>query len=52
MPFRSKAQRRYMHAYLPDLAQKWERYPNQKNLPEKVKKKKSKMRNRKKPKRT
>jgi hypothetical protein len=42
MPFRSKAQRRYMHAY----------YPNQKNLPEKVKKKKSKMRNRKKPKRT
>ena len=52
MPFRSKAQRRYMHAYLPDLAQQWERYPN-KNLPEKVKKKKkSKMRNRRKTKRT
>jgi hypothetical protein len=51
MPFRSKAQRRYMHAYLPDLAEEWESYPN-KNLPEKVKKKRSKMRNRKKPKRT
>lgn len=53
MPFRSKAQRRYMHAFLPELAQEWERYPSQKNLPEKVKKKKkSKMRNRRKTKRT
>lgn len=51
MPFKSKAQRSYMHAYLPDLAEEWERYPNKK-LPEKVKKKKSKMRNRKKPKST
>ena len=51
MPFRSNAQRRYMHAFLPDIAKKWERYPN-KNLPTKVKKKKSKMRNRKKPKST
>ena len=50
MPFRSKAQRRYMHAYLPDLAKEWESYSN-KNLPEKVKKK-SKMRKRRKAKRT
>jgi len=41
-----------MHRYLPDIAQEWERYPNQKNLPEKVKKKKSKMRKRRKTKRT
>jgi len=51
MPFKSKAQRRYMHAYLPDIAKDWEGYSN-KNLPEKVKKKKSKMRKRRKAKRT
>ena len=47
MPFKSKAQRKYMHAFLPDIEEEWERYPNKKKLPNKHKKK-SKMRNRKK----
>ena len=51
MPFKSTAQRAYMHANIPDIAQEWEKYPNQKNLPKKVKKK-SKMRKRRKAKRT
>ncbi len=41
-----------MHKNLPDIAQEWERYPNQESLPKRVKKKKSKMRNRKKTRRT
>jgi len=52
MPFKSTAQRAWMHANIPDIAQEWEKYLNQKNLPEKVKKKKSKMRKRMKAKRT
>jgi hypothetical protein len=37
MPFKSEAQRRYMHANLPEIAQKWEKeYPTNSNLPARV----------------
>ena len=39
MPFRSIAQRKFMYANHPIIAERWSReYPNQKNLPKKVKK--------------
>lgn len=39
MPYKSQAQRRFMHARHPKIAKRWdEEYPNQKNLPEHVKK--------------
>lgn len=35
MPFQSKAQRRYMHAKHPEIANRWEHeYKTPKNLPE------------------
>ena len=35
MPFQSKAQRRYMHAKHPEIANRWEReYKTPKNLPD------------------
>jgi hypothetical protein len=38
MPFKSDAQRRYMYARLPKLAEKWSKEtPKGKDLPEKVK---------------
>lgn len=43
MPIRSKAQRRFLHATNPTLAEKFERHtPKGKKLPERVKRKKSK----------
>jgi hypothetical protein len=40
MPFKSKAQRAFLFSQHPDIAKRWaEEFPNQKNLPEKVKKK-------------
>lgn len=37
MPYKSDAQRRFMHAKHPDIAARWDKeYPNQKGLPEKV----------------
>jgi len=43
MPFKSKAQRRWMHANEPKMANRWEDHtPKGKKLPERVKKKKSK----------
>lgn len=42
-PYKSDAQRRYMHARHPKIAARWDKeHPNQKNLPEHVKKKKKK----------
>lgn len=42
MPFKSEAQRRWMHANKPEMADRWEEHtPKGKKLPEKVKKKKS-----------
>lgn len=39
MPYKSDAQRRFMHAKHPQIAARWDKeYPNQKNLPEKAKK--------------
>jgi len=39
MPYKSDAQRRFMHARHPDIAAQWDKeYPNQKGLPEHVKK--------------
>lgn len=39
MPFKSKAQQRFMFATMPKTAEKWaEKTPNMKNLPQKVKK--------------
>ena len=36
MPFKSKAQKRFMFSQHPEVAKRWAReYPNQKNLPEK-----------------
>ncbi len=36
MPFQSQAQRRFMYARHPKIADRWSKeYPNQKNLPEK-----------------
>jgi len=35
MPYKSDAQRRFMHARHPEIAARWDReYPNQGNLPE------------------
>lgn len=43
MPFLSKAQRRYMYANHPEIAEKWEKEtPKRKKLPEHVKKPKRK----------
>lgn len=40
MPFKSKAQRRFMYAKHPRVAKKWEAHtPKGKNLPERKKKK-------------
>lgn len=39
MPFKSKAQRRYMYSQHPKIAKRWEK-KTKKKLPEKVKKKK------------
>lgn len=37
MPFRSKAQRRWMHAVMPALARKWEKHtPKGAQLPERA----------------
>ena len=38
MPFRSKAQRRFMYATDPRMAERFEKKTKKKNLPEKVKK--------------
>lgn len=36
MPYASEAQRRFMHAQHPEIAERWDKeYPNQKKLPEK-----------------
>ena len=43
MPFKSEAQRRFLHAQHPRLAQEWEeRYPPGNNLPQRVKRQKRK----------
>jgi len=42
MPFKSKAQRRYMYKNLPELAKKWEKKYGSSNLPERKKPKKNK----------
>lgn len=43
MPFKSKAQRRWMHANDPEMAKRWEKEtPKGKKLPEKKTKKKGK----------
>ena len=36
MPFRSLAQRRFMHARHPEIAKQWEKKTKKKKLPEKV----------------
>lgn len=42
-PYKSDAQRKFMHAKHPKIAARWDKeYPNQKDLPEHVKKKKKK----------
>lgn len=39
MPFRSQAQRGYMHIHHPEIAKRWDKdFPNQGKLPEHVKK--------------
>lgn len=44
MPYKSKAQMRYMHAKHPEIAAEWDRkYPVAKNLPEKKGKRKTKL---------
>ena len=41
MPFKSEAQRRWMHVNEPEMADRWEEHtPKGKKLPERVKKKK------------
>ena len=36
MPYKSDAQRKFMHARHPDIAARWDKeYPDQKNLPDK-----------------
>jgi hypothetical protein len=41
MPYRSQAQRRFMHARHPGIAHRWDKeYPNQKGLPERAPKRK------------
>lgn len=47
MPFKSKAQRRWMYANDPKMAERWEEHTPDKKLPEKVKKKASKKRGKK-----
>lgn len=42
MPYKSAAQRRYMHAKLPKLAAEWDRESKGKKVPEKKKPKRSK----------
>ncbi len=43
MPFKSKAQRKYLYAKHPDIAARWEKEtPKGKKLPKHVKKKKGK----------
>lgn len=43
MPFKSEAQRKWMHANEPEMATKWEKHtPKGKKLPKRVKKSKSK----------
>lgn len=43
MPFKSQAQRRFLFSQHPDIAKKWiDKYGMPKELPEKVKKSKSK----------
>jgi len=38
MPFKSESQRKFMFAKHPEIAKRWSKeYPNQKNLPEKLK---------------
>jgi hypothetical protein len=40
MPFKSKAQRKWMYANKPEMAERWQKEtPKRKKLPEKVKKK-------------
>lgn len=34
MPYKSKAQQRFMHATNPDVAKKWDKETNFKNLPD------------------
>lgn len=47
MPFKSEAQRKYLFANEPIIAERWAReYPNQGKLPLHVKKKKSKKKKR------
>jgi hypothetical protein len=42
MPYRSEAQRRYMHAKHPEIAKRWDTKYGSKNLPErKIKRKRS-----------
>jgi len=42
MPYKSEAQRRFMHARHPKIAKRWdEEYPVKKKLPEHVKNKKA-----------
>jgi hypothetical protein len=41
MPFKSEAQRKWMHANKPAMAKKWEKHtPKDKKLPKKIKKEK------------
>jgi hypothetical protein len=42
MPFKSEAQRRYMYKNLPEIAARWEKEYDSKNLPARVKPKKMK----------
>ena len=36
VPYKSDAQRKFMHAVEPEIAKRWDKeYPNQKNLPKK-----------------
>lgn len=42
MPFKSEAQRRWMHANKPEMAKRWEAETTDKKLPERLKKKKEK----------
>jgi hypothetical protein len=42
MPFKSEAQRRYMHKNLPEIAARWEKEYGSKNLPARIKPKKMK----------
>ncbi len=43
MPFRSRAQQKFMFARMPKVAKRWAKEtPNIKNLPQKVRKKKKK----------